>query len=76
MALHGHDLAAAEISRHVGDRLGIDQGAAVDLPEALRVELIDQLLDRLPDQGLDAGGLDPGVISSLMKNSTSSTAII
>jgi hypothetical protein len=48
--LHADDLAAAEVARDAGDRLHVDQRAAVDLPELLRVELVDQLLDRLADQ--------------------------
>ena len=35
---------------HPGDRVDIDQRAAVDLPERLRVELLDELLDRPADQ--------------------------
>ena len=47
---HGHDLAAAEVAAHAGDGLDVDQRAAVDLPELLRVELVHQLLDGLSDQ--------------------------
>jgi hypothetical protein len=34
----------------------------VDLPEAAAGELVDEFLDRLPDQGLDRGRLHPGVL--------------
>jgi hypothetical protein len=49
VALHGHDLTAAEIARHTGNALHVDQRAAVDPPEQLRVDLVDPFLDGFPD---------------------------
>ena len=62
MAAHGHDLSAPEVARDTGDRIHPHQGGAVNLPEQLRVQLVDQLFDRLANQRLDAGGLHPGVL--------------
>src|SRR5258707_15253060 len=37
---------AAEVARHRVDRGGVDHGGAMDLPEFLGIEAVDQLLDR------------------------------
>ena len=50
-ALHMHDLTAAEVAADLLDRIDANHGGTMDLPEFVRVELIDQLLDRLADQG-------------------------
>src|SRR6266550_6621891 len=52
-ALHMHDLTAAEVAADLLDRIDANHGGAMDLPEFVRVELIDQLFDRLADQGLE-----------------------
>src|SRR5437660_11441981 len=49
-ALHMHYLLAAEVAADVVDRIDANHGRAMDLPEFGRVQLIDQLFDRLPDQ--------------------------
>src|ERR1700741_5058686 len=61
-ALDGDDLAPAQVARHAGDGVRVDQRRAVDLPEQVGVELVDELLDRLADQRLDRRRLDAGVL--------------
>src|SRR6185312_663307 len=41
----------ADVPRHPGDRVDIHQRAAMDPPERLRVQLLDELLDRPADEG-------------------------
>ena len=76
VALDRHDLAAAEVARDRSDTRYRHQRRAVDLPEELGVEFIDQFLDRLADQRFDLVVCTRVYFSSLMKNSTSSTGII
>jgi hypothetical protein len=45
-SLHANAKVAADVAVHARDRVDVDQRAAVDLPEHLRIELVDQLLDR------------------------------
>jgi hypothetical protein len=42
------ELAARQAADR-GDRVDVDDRAAMDLPEELRVELVEELLDRLAD---------------------------
>src|SRR5450631_884308 len=53
-AFYMHDLSAAEVAANLADRIDANDGGAMDLPEFVRVQLIDQLLDRLADQRLEA----------------------
>src|ERR1019366_5794519 len=53
--------AASQIPGGRGDVSDVDDGAAVDLPEALRIELIAQFAQRRADQGLAVGSEDAGV---------------
>jgi hypothetical protein len=43
------------LAQHAGNRAGVDDGAAVDLPELLGIELGDEILQRRPDQRLGLG---------------------
>src|SRR6266542_1017315 len=60
-ALQVHYLTAAEVAADVVDRIDANHGRAMDLPEFVRVQLIDQLLDRFADQGLETPGLHSSV---------------
>src|SRR2546430_8355643 len=60
-ALHMHYLLAAEVAADVVDRIDANDGRAMDLPEFGRVQLIDQLFDRLADQRLETLGLHSSV---------------
>ncbi len=51
LAQHDHGLAAP-VAIDAGDRAQIHDRAAVDLPERLGIELLVELLDRLPDERL------------------------
>ena len=62
VAPHADDLAATVVTRDAVDFAYVHQRAAVNLPELVRVELFHQLLDRLADQRLGAGGLHPRVL--------------
>src|SRR5262245_64354168 len=55
-------LTPAKVTRDADDRLHIHDRGAMDLPEKLGVEFVDQFLDRLADQGLVTLGLDPRVL--------------
>lgn len=60
--------AASEIAAGCGDVSDVDDSAAVNLPEALRIELIAQLAQRCSDQGFGVGGENAGVfVVSLRK---------
>src|SRR5205807_2155375 len=61
VALHMHDLTAAEVAADLLDRIDANHGGAMDLPEFVRIQLIDQVLDRLANQGLETRGLHPSV---------------
>src|SRR5437762_9395330 len=60
-ALQMDDLAPAEVAAHLIDRVDANHGGAMDLPEFVRVQLIEQLLDRLADQRLETSGLHSSV---------------
>src|ERR1700681_688472 len=60
-ALHVHDLTAAEVAADLLDRIDSNHGGAMDLPEFVGVELIDQIFDRLADQGLEPLSLHSSV---------------
>src|SRR6266404_4323200 len=60
-ALHMHYLFATEVAADLLDRIDANHGGAMDLPEFVRVQLIDQLLDRLADQGLETLSLHSSV---------------
>src|SRR5947207_15952482 len=60
-ALHVHDLTATEVAADLVDRIDANDRGAMDLPEFVRIELGDELLDRLAYERLEAWGLDPGV---------------
>src|ERR1700693_795264 len=60
-AFHMHYLMAAEVAADLLDRIDANHGGAMDLPEFVRVQLIDQLFDRLADQRLETPGLHPSV---------------
>src|SRR5438132_12656642 len=51
------NLAPAEVAAHLIDRVDANHGGAMDLPEFVRVQLIDQLFDRLAYQSLETPGL-------------------
>src|SRR5450631_1350328 len=53
---------APQIAGCRGDVSDIDDGAAVDLPETLGIELVAQLAQRRSDQGLAVGREDTGVL--------------
>src|SRR5271170_3902475 len=57
-ALHMHDLMATQAAADMLDCIDANHGSAMDLPEFFRVQLIDELLDRLAYQGLETLGLD------------------
>src|SRR5438552_6317976 len=52
-ALHMHNLTAAEVAADLLYRIDANHGGAMDLPEFVRVQLIDQLFDRLAYQSLE-----------------------
>src|SRR2546425_1833822 len=56
-ALQMHYLMAAEVAADLLDRIDANHGGAMDLPEFVRVQLIDQLFDRLAYQSLENPGL-------------------
>src|SRR5205807_2833219 len=60
-ALHMHYLTAAEVAADLLDRIDANHGGAMDLPEFVRVQLIDQLFDRLADEGFETAGLHSSV---------------
>src|SRR5258708_324242 len=60
-ALEMHHLAATEVAADLVDRVDANHGGAMDLPEFIRVQLIDQLFDRLANQGLEAPRLHSSV---------------
>src|SRR5947208_16787581 len=60
-ALHMHDLIPAEVAADLNHRIDANHGGAMDLPEFVRVQLIDQLFDRLADQGFETPGLHSSV---------------
>src|ERR1700675_1282575 len=60
-ALHMHDLMTAKVAADLLDGIDANHSAAMNLPEFVRVQLIDQLFDRLADQGLETLGLHSGV---------------
>src|SRR4051812_19587144 len=62
VALHADDLAPAQVARDARDEARVDERRAMDLPEQLRVDLVDQLLDRLADQGFERGRLHARVL--------------
>jgi hypothetical protein len=57
-----HDLIALEIAADLRDRVDANHGGAMNLPELVRVERIDQFLDRCADQGFEAFGLHARVL--------------
>ena len=61
-ALHVHDLIAAQVAADLLDRVDANHRRAMDLPELARVQLVEQLLDRLADQRLETQRLHPGVL--------------
>src|SRR5882724_12749450 len=60
-ALQMHDLTAAEVPADLLDRVDANHGGAMDLPEFIGVQLIDQFLDRFANQGLETPGLHSSV---------------
>ena len=62
VAAHRDELAAAQVARDAGDHPRVDERRAVDLPEGLGIELVDELLDRLSDQRLDRRRLHARVL--------------
>src|ERR1700694_1371686 len=60
-ALDMHHLTAAEVAADLLDRVDANHGGAMDLPEFVRIQLIDQLLDRFADQRLETLGLHSSV---------------
>src|SRR5437868_3467812 len=60
-ALHMHDLTSADVAADLVDRIDANDGGAMDLPEFARIQLVDELLDRLAYERLEALGPDPGV---------------
>src|SRR5437016_6470024 len=60
-ALQMQYLMAAEVAADLLYRIDANHGGAMDLPEFVRVQLIDQLFDRLADQGLETAGLHSSV---------------
>jgi len=60
--LKPHAHAAAQIARDAGNRVDVHQRRAVDLPEELRIERVDQLLDRLADERLLRASVDQRVL--------------
>src|SRR4051812_19702196 len=62
-AVPKRDLPSARVvESHRGDRADVDDGAAMHLPEMLRVELARQLAERLLDEGLALRGHEPRVL--------------
>src|SRR5437899_2995445 len=68
---HGKQLAAilepqhnapVEVAAHAFHRVEVHDGRAMHLPEHGRIELVDELLDRLADQSFAVGGDDAGVL--------------
>src|ERR1700731_4471740 len=60
-ALHMHYLTAAEVAADLLDGIDANHGGAMDLPEFVRVQFIDQLFDRLADQGRETPRLHSSV---------------
>src|SRR5512147_1320556 len=48
-----YELPTPEVARDAGNGIGVDDRRAMDLPELLGIELLDQFLDRLADQRLE-----------------------
>src|SRR5215471_3675851 len=49
LQLHAH--MPGHVARDPGNGIDVDERATVDLPERLRIELVDQLLDGAADEG-------------------------
>src|SRR5208282_2504447 len=60
--LEDDDRLVAVVAVDARDGAQVDDGAAMDLPEELRVEFVEELLDRFADQRLALGGDDFGVL--------------
>ena len=56
-----HDLLATKVATDLRDRIDANYSGAMNLPELVRIELVDQLLDRLADQRLEGLGLHTSV---------------
>src|ERR1043166_3759073 len=52
----------AHVARQAGDRVHVDERAAMDLPERARIELVDELSYRAPDQRFLLRGHDARVL--------------
>src|SRR5262249_23589561 len=50
------------VAHDAGDRVDIDQRAAMNLPEYLRIELVEELLDRMADHRFLPGREHHGVL--------------
>src|SRR6185503_17147958 len=57
-----HHLMATEVAADLLDGIDADHGGAMDLPELVRVQFFDQLLDRLADQCLEPPRLHQRVL--------------
>src|SRR6185369_7198281 len=60
LALDLHVRLAAEVARDAGDRVHVDEGRAVDLPEHLRIQAVHELADRRLDKGFRIDRHDAG----------------
>ena len=75
-ALEQHELALGILAQHAGDGVEVDDGAAMDLPELLGIELGQQVLERRADQRLADCAITTRVyLVSDWKYTTSPTAI-
>src|SRR5712692_12014941 len=67
LALDLHVRLAAEVARHARDGSHVDEGRAMDLPEDVGIEAVEELADRRLDERLGVRGDDARVFFIRLK---------